>query len=176
MLVAEKPCIKARPAGMLRPLPFLLFLEAFPVRPPRLESASSPESLSGGGALGATIAFFARRRSRLSSKPVAHMGQNASQRGVNAARTITVLVVRARIPASPLARLCFPALVLLRALSSLSFIVCGFRELLWGLLGRADDIGVYCALLGSTLPFGGNLVWLGVIAMRNPVWSYRNPL
>lgn len=78
MLVAEKPCIKARPAGMLRPLPFLLFLEVLPARPPRLGSVSSPESLSGGGGLGATIAFFARRRSRLSSKPVSHMGQKAS--------------------------------------------------------------------------------------------------
>lgn len=78
MLVAEKPCIKARPAGMLRPLPFLLFLEALLARPPRLGSVSSPESLSGGGGFGATIAFFARLRSRLSSKPVAHMGQNTS--------------------------------------------------------------------------------------------------
>lgn len=78
MLVAEKPCIKAKPAGMLRPLPFLLFLEASPARPPRLGSVSSPESLSGGGGFGATIAFFARLRSRLSSKPVAHMGQNTS--------------------------------------------------------------------------------------------------
>lgn len=87
-------------------------------------------------------------------------------------RTIAVLVIRAQFPVFSLARLCSPALILLRALSSLAFIVCGRRRFLPGTLGFATDIGVYCTLLGPTAPFDHILILLGVVAVPSPDWSH----
>lgn len=66
MFLAENPCIKARPAGMFNPLPFLLILL---VPLPGGRSSSSLDLLSRGAGLGSTIAFFARLRSRRSARP-----------------------------------------------------------------------------------------------------------